>query len=110
MDEFEVKVTDHAFAAMEEIRDYISDILLNPSAAVSHMELFREKIKELAFAPDTIKPIDEQPRHDMGVRKVRVKNFYIYYWVEDTKNLVHVTDVIYVGADQPKWLKDMPLE
>ncbi|MFC2661562.1 MAG: type II toxin-antitoxin system RelE/ParE family toxin [Eubacterium sp.] len=110
MDDYRVVVTEHAVSAMEEIRNYISDVLMNPGAAIEHMKLFVTEIQRLSDNPGRLKPIDEQPWHDIGVRKIRVKNFYIYYWVEDEKHIVHITDVIYVRSDQPKKLDKMPME
>ena len=35
-----------------------------------------------------------------GVRKIVVKNFLIYYWVDDENNRVQVTAVIYSRREQ----------
>lgn len=109
-DEYRTIVTDHAIHAMADIRDYIAEELLNPSAALSHMRLFREEIRKLSYSPGKYKVIDEQPWRDIGVRKIRAKNYYIYYWIDETAQTVYVTDVIYVGSDQPKWLDQMPMK
>lgn len=110
MNEYKVIVTNHALYSMKEIRDYIALELLNPSAAINHLELFRSEIKKLSNMPDRYKFIDEQPWHDEGVRKVKVKNYYIYFWISDEAHVVYVTDVIYTGSDQSKWLEQMPMK
>jgi toxin ParE1/3/4 len=70
MHEYKVIITNHALHSMTEIRDYIAKEFLNPSAAISHLELFRSEIKKLSEMPDRHKLIDEQPWHDEGIRKV----------------------------------------
>lgn len=109
MDDYRAIVTDHAINSMRKIRDYISSELLNPEAALSHLQLFQKEINKLSDNPGKLKPIDDQPWHDEGVRKVRAKNYYIYYWINENTHMVYVTDVIYVGSDQPKWLEKMPM-
>ena len=48
MDEYNIIVTNHALRAVAEIRDYIAIELVNTSAAVNHMQLFRSEIEKLA--------------------------------------------------------------
>lgn len=110
MDEYNVIVTDHAFYAMAAIRDYIALELSNPTAAATHLRLFRAEIKTFSVTPKRNKRIEEQPWHDEGVRKTRVRNYYIYYWVAEDEHAVYVTDIIYVGSDQVKRLEQMPLK
>ena len=110
MNEYKVIITYHALHSMTEIRDYIALELSNPSAAAGHLELFESEIKKLSNMPDRHKLIDEQPWHDEGVRKVKVKNYYIYYWISEEAHVVYVTDVIYTGSDQSKWLEQMPMQ
>ena len=47
---------------------------------------------------------------DEGVRKIVVKNFLIYYWVDDENNRVQVTAVIYSRRDQIRQLSNMDME
>ncbi len=34
--------------------------------------------------------------------------YCIYYWIDEETHTVYVTDALYVGRDQPRWLKEMP--
>lgn len=45
--------------------------------------------------------------NDEGVRKIVVKNFLIYFWVDDENIRVQVTAVIYQRRDQLARLADM---
>ena len=54
--------------------------------------------------------MDEQPWKDAGIRKTRVKNYYIYFLVDDKEMSVKVNAVIYVGRDQTKQMTDRKME
>lgn len=41
----------------------------------------------------------------MGFRKIRVKNYYIYFWVNDDTKEVNIIAVIYVRRDQAEQLE-----
>lgn len=56
--------------------------------------------------PTRVKPIDEEPWGSQGVRKIRVKNYYIYFIVDDNEMAVKVNAVIYIGRDQQKQIAD----
>ena len=109
MDEYRVRLTLHARQSIVEISNYIADELLNPSAAIDHVEKFYSEIRKLSDHPEKYKLIDEQPWRKEGIRKIRVKNYYIYYWISEREHVVYVTDVIYAASDQSRWLDKMPL-
>ena len=54
--------------------------------------------------------VDEEPWKTEGVRRVIVKNFYVYYWTNEEKEEVHVTAVVYGRRDQVKQLEEMDME
>ena len=60
--------------------------------------------------PKRIKTVDEQPWKDAGIRKTRVKNYYIYFIVDDEEMAVKVNAVIYVGMDQSRQMTDRKME
>ena len=60
--------------------------------------------------PERIKPIDEQPWGSYGFRKIRVKNYYIYFWIDEEKKQVQIIAVIYVQMDQLKQIENVIIE
>ena len=52
----------------------------------------------------------EEPWHSVGIRRMLVKNYNIYFWIDDEKSIVQITDVLYGRRNQPKQLMDMPME
>ena len=95
--------------AQEDIREiilYIANELNSPQAAINLQEEFQEGIDSLAKEPERIKIVDEAPWKDAGVRKMRVKNYYIYFIISETDNSVKILAVIYVGRDQKKQMTE----
>ena len=108
--EYEVKVTRQALEQMRAIVHYISYDLIAPEAAENLLNDLKSAIMKLAVLPKKHSLIDEEPWRSEGVRKIVVKNFLVYYWVDDEYNRVQVTAVIYSKRDQIKQLKNMDMQ
>ena len=89
--------------AQQDIRSivlYIANELLSPQAALTlQQDLFNE-ISKLSFMPERIKPIDEQPWGGLGIRKILVKNYYVYFIIDESSMEVKVIATIYTKMDQ----------
>lgn len=99
--------------AQKDIRNiilYIARELAAPQAALNLQNEFQKEINFLAEMPRRIKIVDEQPWKDAGIRKTRVKNYYIYFLVDDEEMAVKVNAVIYVGRDQSGQMANRKLE
>ena len=110
MNEYEVRVTRQALEQMKEIVHYISNDLMAPDAADNLLDKMKAEITKLSSFPKKQALIDEEPWRTEGVRKIVVKNFLIYYWVDDENNRVQVTTVIYSRRDQIRQLSNMDME
>lgn len=107
--EYEVKVTMQALEQMGAIVHYISYDLMAPEAAENLLNDLKAAIMKLSVLPKRHSLIDEEPWRSEGVRKIVVKNFLVYYWVDDESNKVQVTAVIYNKRDQIKQLTNMDM-
>ena len=99
--------------AQKDIRDiilYIASELAAPQAALELQDAFEEEINALSYMPDRVKLVEEQPWKDAGVRKIRVKNYYIYFVVSETQKEVRILAVIYVGREQEKQMAERKME
>ncbi|MCD7768878.1 MAG: type II toxin-antitoxin system RelE/ParE family toxin [Oscillospiraceae bacterium] len=110
MKEYEVRITPYAREQMAAIRDYIACVLLNPRAAGSLLREMREQVMGLAHMPQRFRTVDEEPWGSRGVRKLSVRNFFIYFWVDEAASAVHIAAVAYGRRDQKTVLDaaDMP--
>lgn len=107
---YEVKITQHAEESMREIAGYIAYDLLEPETAVKLLLTLQTEINSLAYMPGRIPLTPEEPWHSQGVRRMRIHNFYVYFWSDEDKCKVQVTDVVYVGRDQERQLAIMPMD
>ena len=102
---YQVKITRQAQAQIREIIDYIKYELCATDAADKLVEMMHSKIKSLQKQPERFRLIEEEPCKSMGVRKVAVKHFLVYYWVDEENRKVQVIAVIYEKRDQIARLK-----
>ena len=110
MTKYRVKVTGQAKMHLKGIKEYIAFELLAPETARNMMKALRQSIHSLSNEPYRIKTIDEEPWGSRGIRKIRVKNYYIYFWINEDNKRVYVTAVIYVARDQEDQLSKISFE
>ncbi|MDO4383548.1 MAG: type II toxin-antitoxin system RelE/ParE family toxin [Eubacteriales bacterium] len=109
MDSYEIIITPDAEADLLEIRDYIAYTLLVPDVALRYIRAIRNEMQKLTYMASSIAPVEWEPWHSRGVRKIIAKNFYIYYMLDDTSGTVYILNVIYSKRDQLRALNDMNL-
>ena len=110
MDEYRVRITSQARDHLREIRRYIEYELLAPIAAKNTIAAIKAEMKSLTHMPARIHLTPEQPWHDQGVRRDRVKNYYIYFWIDEENKKIQIIGVIYVRRDQSRQLELMDME
>lgn len=110
MDSYEIIMTPDATTDLMELRDYIADVLLVPGTALSYIRAIREEISKLSEMPGLIKPVDDEPWHSRGIRKIMAKNFYVYYRIDEDAKRVYIMNIIYNRRDQLRQLANMKLD
>lgn len=108
--QYEVKLTPQAMEQIQETVSYISHILLEPEIARHWANLLQQKISLLNSMPIRFPLTEEEPWHTYGIRKMTVKNFLVYYLIDEEKKAVTVMAVIYGRRDQLAALSEMPLD
>ena len=107
---YTVRITRQAREHLRSIKKYITEELLAPEAARNTIALLKKEIQSLSKMPERIKLTEEEPWRREGVHQIRVKNYYVYFWIDEDNNKVQVTSVIYVARNQAEQLKLMELE
>ncbi|EIK84943.1 MULTISPECIES: type II toxin-antitoxin system RelE/ParE family toxin [Gardnerella] len=107
MDEYKIKVTRQAKEHLALIREYIATELQAPIVAKRMLELLKSEMMSLQTMPYRVKLISEQPWCELGFRRIRVKNYYVYFCVDDSRKEVQILAVIYVRRDQTKQLEEL---
>ena len=107
MRKYEVKITRQALAQMKEITYYISCELCAPEAANILADKIEKAMLTLSELPQKYALLDEEPWRTEGVRKMIVKNFVIYFWIDEENDKVQVMAIIYNKRDQIKQLQNL---
>ena len=97
---------EYKLIILPEAQKDIRDIIIY----IAKEDAFEKEINSLKFKPKRIKTVDEQPWKDAGIRKTRVKKYYIYFLVDDDEMSVKVNAVIYVGRDQTKQMTERKMD
>ncbi|MBQ9347437.1 MAG: type II toxin-antitoxin system RelE/ParE family toxin [Oscillibacter sp.] len=109
MKRYEIEITPQAEKQMAEIRSYIANILLSQSAAQNLLSVLRREIQSLDYMPARIKLTSEEPWRSQGIRRMLVKKYYVYFWIDEDNNCIHVTSVTYAARNQREQLENMKL-
>ncbi len=110
MEKYRIRITRQAAAHLAELRRYIEYELLAPDAAIHMLRALRAEIRSLSEMPYRYVAVEEEPWHSEGVRRTQVKNYYVYYWIDEETGTVQVIGVIYARRDQERQLQQMELE
>lgn len=109
MDEYTVKITPQASAQMLEIFSYISSTLKEQVAEERLLDELQNSILSLNTMPKRAALVDEEPWRGYGIHKMPVKNFLVYFWINEEQKEVHITAVIYGRRNQSEQLKQMDM-
>ena len=107
MDEYKIKVTRQAKEHLAIVREYIATELKESIIAKRILELLKSEMMSLQTMPYRVKLIGEQPWCELGFRRIRVKNYYVYFCVDESRKEVQILAVIYVRRDQAKQLEQL---
>ena len=108
MDTYEVRLTLFAEEALRNIGFYIANALQASQASVHTLLLLQKEIGSLSQMPARFPLVPEEPWHSEEVRKMPVKNFIVYYWIDEKRKLVQVIHVLYARRDQMEQLAKVP--
>ena len=92
---YKVMIEPTAAEDLFEISDYITHALHEPVAANRIYRNIKEQIATLADMPKRHKVLEHEPYASIGVRMLPVKNYIVYYVVDDSRTTVHIVRVLY---------------
>ena len=95
MDRYLVNVTQFAENQLREIRNYIVNELQAPDSANRFLDYLEKEFHSLSQLPQRIVLVDEEPWHSEGIHKMVVKNFIVYFWINEENMIIHITGIVY---------------
>ena len=106
--EYSVRLTSYSISQIQETISYISKVLLAPQTAAAWSDYLEKQIGRLNIMPARFPLVDKEPWRTNGIRRMPVKKFIVYYYIEDSAKEVWITSVVYSKRNQLNALKDMP--
>ena len=106
MKKYEVIVSKNAEDDLENIISYLRYDLAGDIIADKYKILFKQKLKELEYIAGSMSILDEKLTGYDKIRKVNVRNYIIFYTVDEEKDKVLVVRIGHAFMDWEKYLKD----
>ena len=110
MDSYKIILTPDAEEDLVELRNYIADVLLARDTARNYIRTIRKEIGSLSEMPARYKPVDDEPWHSRGIRRIMANNFFVYYRIDEDRKLVYILNVIHARRDQLRMLGQMNID
>ena len=110
MDSYKIIITPDAEEDLVELRNYIADDLLARDTARNYIRTIRKEIGSLSELPARYMPVDDEPWHSRGIRRIMANNFFVYYRIDEDRKQVFVLNVIYARRDQLRMLEQMNID
>lgn len=107
---YNVKITAQAEDQIQEIIRYIAHELKAPEAALHLLDTFEDSFISLAQFPQRVALVDDEPWHAKGIHRLPVKNFLVYFWIDEDNIKVQIIAIIYAKRDQIRQLAQIDME
>lgn len=98
-DTYSVAYSPEALEDLKEIYSYIAFTLKEPNTAEGQLNRIRKEVRSLDFMPSRYALVDWEPWKSIGVHRIPVDNFAVFYIVDDDRHEVNVIRVFYGGRD-----------
>ena len=92
---YRVEITKPAQTDMIQLYSYIADTMKEPRSARRVYTSIRDKIMSLDEMPERYAVIDEPPYNEIGVRRMLIENYIVFYVAHREQKLVTVLRVVY---------------
>lgn len=106
-EKYTVKITTQAQEQLKEMISYINYTLQARDTAMKMLDTLEKEIASLAQFPNRVPLTEEEPWHSQGIHKLPVKNYLIYFWVDEEAKKVQVIGIIYGRRDQRHQLSNL---
>ena len=102
MDKYQIFISDPAFDDMDEIALYISTQFHAPETADDMLDAFHDAILSLEEMPKRYPLVRDDILASLGYRMIPVKNYMIFYSVDEPSPEIHevnIERVLYSGRN-----------
>ncbi len=95
MTKYKILIEETAEKDLLGILSYISDTLHEPDIAKKLYISIKTEILSLKQLPFRYAVVSEEPYGSIGVRKIPVKNYTVFYIINDEDKTIHIFRILY---------------
>ena len=106
MNKYIVETTETSEQDLVNIISYLRYNLAGDIVADKYIELFSQALKKLEDIAGSMPIIDEKLIKHKNVRKINVRNYIIFYIIDENVDKVFVLRIGHAFMDWEKYLKD----
>ncbi|MBO6262357.1 MAG: type II toxin-antitoxin system RelE/ParE family toxin [Bacilli bacterium] len=107
MKKYNIIIDPVAEKQTKETFDYIAAQLGDRQAAYAFLDMIESSLQTLELFPESHPLVEREPWHSMGVRKMTIKSFIVYYRPYIERSAVYVLAIIYGRRDQLRQLNEL---
>jgi len=96
---FRVEYSPEAFDDLRAIYSYIAFHLKERETAKALVARIRREIRALNDLPERFALVDWEPWTSLGLRKLPVDRYVVFYLTDPTERLVRIVRIFYGGRD-----------
>jgi plasmid stabilization system protein ParE len=102
--DFKLIISREAHADIDEITEYIARKLRNPQAASGFLDDVEKSYRSVVKNPHLHALCTDKRLRDKGYCRIIIKNYLIFYRVDEAENTIYIVRVIYGPRDYAKLL------
>ena len=102
MEPYRIEVSEAAENDLYDIAGYIASQFSASVTALHMMELLEEAMASLSKMPQRFPLLEDDRLSQMGYRKLTVKNYLVFFSVDEKNKVVDVERILYARRD---WLR-----
>ena len=102
MEQYRIDVSEVAENDLLDIVRYIASQFSAPITALRMMELLEEAMASLSEIPQRFPLLADDRLSQMGYRKLAVKNYIVFFSIDEKNKVVDVERILYARRD---WLR-----
>ena len=106
MKRYIVEISETAEQDLENIISYLRYDLAGDIIADKYKLLFKQELKKLSYVAGSMPVLEEKLTGHKNIRKINVRNYIIFYIIDEDVDKVFVVRIGHAFMDWEKYLKD----
>ena len=106
MKKYKIRISETAMQDLENIISYLKYDLAGDIISDKYKLLFKQELKRLEDIAESMPILDESLTGHKNIRKINVRNYIIFYTIDEKNSEAFVVRIGHAFMDWEKYLKD----